>query len=159
MKKILNKKNHSNIQDLPSAINWSASGFSELPFGMTPSNDKYLDNLALKLLYDVFDDSKGILSIEQWRQMMGISESTYFTYLERHENMKIANREAIIRIGTRREERIEKGAPFGLSFVLPQYSPSWRAESDRKAALKANLDNKGPSTITVVMQPIEKESK
>ena len=142
----------------PSSKSYISAGYSEMPFGMTPSEDKYYDDLAVDMINEIRNDPE-IFDIDEWLEKKGIYYRMFMIMKNRNKNLEIAYDVARKSIGFRMAKLLRKTSPGSIAFVMPQYHDAWRDEVDRRAANKAKLENKGETTVIVQMDSVKKIKK
>ena len=142
----------------PSSKSYISAGYSEMPFGMTPSEDKYYDDLAVDMINEIRNDPE-IFDIDEWLEKKGIYYRMFMIMKDRNKNLEIAYDVARKSIGFRMAKLLRKTSPGSIAFVMPQYHDAWRDEVDRRAANKAKLENKGETTVIVQMDSVKKIKK
>ena len=136
--------------EYPSKKSYISAGFSEMPFGMTPTDDPYGDSLAVDMINEIRNDAE-IFDIDEWLERKGIYYRMFMIMKDRNKNLEIAYDVARKSIGFRMAKLLRKTSPGSIAFVMPQYHDKWRDEVDRRAAQKAKLDSKGETTVIVQM--------
>lgn len=146
-------------------------------FKRKPVSIVYLDDYAKRFKAWV-DSTKNVdgdgdepLRLSQWLALEGIYHTDHTRWCKRHEPTRIAHEYVMARIATRREIGALKRRYDASSIARNQWkydrverAEQMRIESREEKIIKLRAEAKteagtGNQTITVVMQPIEKEVK
>jgi len=112
-----------------------------------------IERLAVKLIHWSQDEEQEALKITQFYNLVGIHASDFHRWLKRSDKLKIAYRNALDTIGTRREIGAikRKYEVTMIKSAMPIYDPEWKELLKLQAELKKQNDNKFSGDLTVVM--------
>lgn len=124
--------------------------YNTLAHKMQPTNGKHKERLAIALTE--WCQEKDSLVIEEFQQMMGIPNQTYYNWVANNNKLKEAHTFAVQQVGINREKLcLERnlGINSVAAFMLPRYSKSWKDEMNRRAELKHDKENNVPHTFVL----------
>lgn len=134
----------------------------EFPNYRTNKKDFITNNMMDRLAEEYRDYFKGneeALMISDWLVFKGFNEKTWNTWVRKYEVLGDSHDYVLMILANRRERGLmqRKFEVSSTTFMMPMYSKDWRQrELERDEAKNKNVD-KGPGTVTVVMESYGKK--
>lgn len=114
---------------------------------MHPGSDEYINRLAIELVTWA-EERKDAFYIEQFCNLKNILEKTYYEWVKKYPVMQNAHQAAMQHLASRNELILRKEDPTSLRYIMPQLSPRWLREDERRAEQKIKLAAKQNEPFT-----------
>lgn len=125
----------------------------------------FITNKMMDALADEYrawaDCNDEALLIQQFLALKGIHEKTFNTWIHKYEVLSDAHEYVLMILATRRELGLmhRRYEVSSTTFMMPHYSKDWRRREQEREETKRKNEEKGPGTVTVVMEQYGKSNQ
>lgn len=157
VKKIASKS--SNTSKIQSDMTKKDSHVTEeylnyISHSIEPATNGYFKRLAIELITWAREDKEALI-MAQFYLMKGISERTYYKWLDKYPELAEAHEVAVGFLANRREVYLFKQDNNSVRYMMPQYAKLWLKEDERRAAQKKDIaSEQKASDFNITLQAI-----